>query len=132
VLGKILIIIVLNLARFKVRISGFEMLIIIVLNPVRSKVWVPGFDRITGSPGSIFLKSKRHLLVKTKVNRLQPSFLSGHTGFFLTLFFLKLCPVPAPGRPGPGSTCQASPGFKTVLIITINISFSFLSKVIKP
>jgi len=32
---------------------------------------------------------------------------SGHPGLFLSLFFLKLDPIPAPGRPGPGSTRQA-------------------------
>jgi hypothetical protein len=40
--------------------------------------------------------------------------LSGHTGFFLSLFFLQPCLVPVPGRPGPRSTCRTWPSFKTM------------------
>ena len=38
----------------------------------------------------------------------------GYTGFFLPSFFHQPGPVPAPGRPGPGSTRRAEPGFKTM------------------
>jgi hypothetical protein len=42
--------------------------------------------------------------------------LPGHTRFFLFLFFLQPGPVPAPGRPGLGSTRWAESGFKTMLL----------------
>jgi len=38
----------------------------------------------------------------------------GHAGFFLLPFFLQPAPVPAPGRPSPGSTRRAGSGFKTM------------------
>jgi len=69
--------------------------------------------------GQFFLNQNNIVLVKkkTKVNefatgscRVNPP---GHTGFFLFPFFLQPCPVPVPGWPGPGSTRQAGPSFKT-------------------
>jgi hypothetical protein len=83
------------------------------LNPARSKVRILGFNPITRSPRSIliFLKNQNDIILvkqkKTKVNGLQPGFWPGHSGFWLSLFFLKLGLVPASGWPGPGSTCQA-------------------------
>jgi len=90
-----------------------------------------GFQVLTGSPGfgrvSCFFKSKRHHFSKKKKKQkstgLQPGLAGstglpgqlGHTGFFLPLFFLQPGPVPASGRPGPGSARQAGPGFKTML-----------------
>jgi hypothetical protein len=81
---------------------------------------VLGFDRV-----SFFLKSKRRHFSKkkkTKVNgfaaesyRVNPPSQPGHIGFSLPPFFLQPDPVPAPDRPGPGSTCRAGPGFKTML-----------------
>jgi hypothetical protein len=48
-------------------------------------------------------------------HRVDPLGQPGHTGFFLPLFFHQPGPVPAPGRPGPGSTRRAGPGFKTMV-----------------
>jgi len=47
----------------------------------------------------------------------------GHTGFFLSLFFLQTGPVPAPGWP-------AGPGFKTMLEIHQNNIFFYFFKFI--
>jgi len=33
-------------------------------------------------------------------------------------------PVPCPGRPGPGSTRRAGPGFKTMVIFYLNFQFN--------
>jgi hypothetical protein len=49
-------------------------------------------------------------------HRVDPPGQPGHTGFFLPPFFHQPGPVPAPGRPGPGSTRWAGPGFKTMFI----------------
>jgi hypothetical protein len=57
----------------------------------------PGLDRVL--PGQLS-------------RRVDPA---GHTGFFLPLFFRQPGPVQAPGRPGPGSTRRAEPGFKTMV-----------------
>jgi hypothetical protein len=78
-------------------------------------------------PGSILLKKNQNdvVLVKKKTKKKQKSTgLSpglagsagspGHIGFFLPPFFHQPGSVPAPGRPGPGSTYQAGPGFKTM------------------
>jgi hypothetical protein len=52
----------------------------------------------------VFLKNQNNVVLvkkkKTKVNGLQP----GHTGFFLSLFFLQPGPVPALDQPGPELT----------------------------
>jgi len=53
--------------------------------------------------------------------RVNPSGRLGHTGSWLFLFFLQPGPVPASGRPGPGLTCRAGPGFKTMIDIHSNI-----------
>jgi len=84
------------------------------------KTRVPGFDRVTGLV--FFKKSKRRRFSKKKksqrvCNRVLPGQpppgQPGNTGFFLSLFFLQPGPVPAPGRPGPGSSHRAGPaGFQ--------------------
>jgi hypothetical protein len=96
----------------------------LVAGPVQgpgSRFWL-GHQVLTGSPGQFFFfKSKRRRFSKKKKQKstgLQPGLdriLLGHTGFFLPPFFLQPGPVPAPGRPGPGSTCRARPGFKTMV-----------------
>jgi len=66
---------------------------------------------------------------KRKVAGSQPG-LPESTGFGLTClvnwvspgqlpgrFLLSPGPVPSPGRPGPGSTCRADPGFKTMVLM---------------
>jgi len=89
------------------------------------KFWL-GYKILTELAGLFFLKSKRRRFSKkTKKNKNQRvcnQVLTGscrvnpsdHTGFFLPPFFLQLCPVPAPGRPDPGSTCQTGSDFKTI------------------
>ena len=47
----------------------------------------------------------------------QPARQPGHTGFFLSLFFLQPGLVSAPNRPDPKSTCRAELNFKTIIII---------------
>ena len=68
-------------------------------------------------------KSKRRRFSKKKstgcnrvFDRVNPL---GHTGFFFLYFFFnpaRFQPLVGrvPGRPGPGSICQAEPGFKTM------------------
>jgi hypothetical protein len=86
------------------------------LDPARFKAQV-----LTGLPGSIFFfKSKRRCFSKKKqkptgCNQVFDQVLSGHTGFFLPLFFLQPGPILAPDRPGPGLTCRAGSGFKTMV-----------------
>jgi hypothetical protein len=116
----------------------------IVLKLDLFKIWVSSFDWVTrfwpSWPGYFFFKSKRRRFSKkTKKNKNQRvcnQVLTGscrvnpsdHTGFFLSLFFLQLCPVPAPGRPDPGSTCQTGSDFKTIdeTILASKIYFFFL------
>jgi len=68
---------------------------------------------------------------KTKVNGLQPGFV-GSTGsagshrVMIFSIFHQLRPVPAPGRPDPGSTRQARQNFKTMLRIIITILLNTL------
>jgi len=50
-----------------------------------------------------------------RVSRVDPAGQPDHTGFFLPPFFHQPGPVPDPGRPGPGSTRRAGPGFKTMV-----------------
>ena len=96
------------------------------LDPVwwlaRSKARVLGFDRSPGRPGQVFFlkKSKRRRFSKKKqkstgCNRVFDRVLPGQSNcnhiyirFFISLFFLQLGLVPAPGRP-------ARPGFKTMV-----------------
>jgi hypothetical protein len=53
-------------------------------------------------------------------HRVDPPGQPGHTGFFLPPFFHQPGPVPALGRPGPGSTRRAGPGFKTIVTLWNN------------
>jgi len=80
-----------------------------------------GFDQVTRSSESncFFLNQNDFVLVKKKKSqRIATRFLTGfcrarspgHTGFFLSLFFLQPGPVPAPDRPGQ----PAGLGFKTI------------------
>jgi len=78
-----------------------------------------GFDRVA-LVNFFFLKSKRRCFSKKKqkptgCNQVFDQVLSGHTGFFLLLFFLQPGPILAPDRPGPGLTCRAGSGFKTMV-----------------
>jgi hypothetical protein len=87
---------------------------------VAGPVQGPGFGFWPGRPGQfLFLKKIQNgiVLVKKKFNGLQPGFwpgFAGSTGSWLMLFFHQHGPVLAPGRPGPGSTLRAGPGFKTL------------------
>jgi len=59
----------------------------------------PGLNRVyPGRPGSG---------LTCRVDRVQP-------GQLPSGFLLRPGPVPGPGRPGPGSTRRAGPGFKTM------------------
>jgi hypothetical protein len=102
----------------------------------------PGLDRVTGSAGSFFFKSKRRRFskkTKKKSMGLQPG-LAGSTrspgqpvgsagstrrvsrvtpGFFFHRFF-QPGSVPIPDQPDPGSICRAEPGFKTMILSTIS------------
>jgi hypothetical protein len=81
---------------------------------------------LTGSPGCLgqfFFKSKRRRFSKkkNKSQRVATGFLTGSCqvnrvtpGFSFPYFFLQPGPIPAPGRPGPGSTHLAGPDFKTM------------------
>ena len=77
----------------------------------------PGLRVWPGRPGQFFIKKNQNDVVlvkkKQKSTGLSPG-QPGHTGFFLPLFFRQPGPVPVPGRPGPGSTRRAGPGFKTM------------------
>jgi len=70
-----------------------------VLIIVLDSVWWSGFEFWLGYPGQFFFNQNEIVLVKnkkTKANGLQPGFWpaqSGHTGFFLSLFFLQPGPV---------------------------------------
>jgi hypothetical protein len=105
-----------------------------VFKPGPVKALVPGFDQVTRVNSDFFKKSKRSRFSKknkksTGCNRVFDRVLPGqsgrwvnqpgHTGFWLFLFFLKPSPVLALGRPGPGSTRRAEPGFKTISIGTL-------------
>jgi hypothetical protein len=87
---------------------------------------------LTGSAESILKKKNQNDIVLVKknksqrvchrvltgscrVSRVDPAGQPGHTGFFFPSFFRQPGPVPAPGRPGPGSTRRAGPGFKTMV-----------------
>jgi hypothetical protein len=97
------------------------------------RVFKPGLSQDLGeSPGSIliFFNQNDVVLVKNKqkstgcnrvfdwilpdppCHRVNPP---GHTDFWLSLFFLKSDPIPAPARPNPGSTRRAGLSFKTML-----------------
>jgi hypothetical protein len=65
-----------------------------VFRLARFKAWILGFDRVTGSPGSIFLNQNDVVLVKKQksigCNRVFDWVLPGQPGdteFFLSLFF---------------------------------------------
>jgi hypothetical protein len=69
------------------------------------------------------LASKRRRLMAAKIDRVSPGFdrvpvdppgRPGSTGPLPSGFLPPPGPVPGSGRPGPGSTCRAGPGFKTV------------------
>jgi len=84
---------------------------------------MPGFWVLTGLVLFFFKSKRRHFSKKQKKNksqrvcnrvlpsqpgcRVNPPNQPGHIGFSLPLFFLQPGLVPAPGRPGPGSTCRA-------------------------
>jgi hypothetical protein len=53
--------------------------------------------------------------------------LPGYTGFFLSLFFLKLGPVSAPGRSGPGLTRRAGPGFKIIIDVIYKLGINYFN-----
>jgi hypothetical protein len=60
----------------------------------------------------VYIKKKDRVSAGfTRVDRVSPGQLPGG-------FLLGPGPVPGPGRPGPGSTRRAGPGFKTMLIMT--------------
>jgi len=99
----------------------------LVAGPVQgsgSGFW-PGHRVWPGRPGQFFKKKNQNdvVLVKKKTKKTKANgFVTGswpglarsagspgHTGFFLPPFFRQPGPVPAPGRPGPGSTRQAGP-----------------------
>jgi hypothetical protein len=98
------------------------------LNPTPFKTRVLDFNWVNKLIKLIFFLNQNDIiLVKKKqismgCNRIFNRVLSGgrvnlpgYTGFFLSLFFLKLGPVSAPGRSGPGLTRRAGPGFKIII-----------------
>jgi len=74
------------------------------------KNW-PGLTRVwPGGPGPGLIR---------RVDRVSP-------GQFPSGFLPPPGPVPGPGRPGPGSTRRAGPGFKTLVLTPFSTIFIFL------
>ena len=91
----------------------------------RSKTWFFSFDRVIRLVGSIFFYINQNdvVLVKKKVNGLQPSFWPGFAGSHRVFSYPIFSSTRSGSSPGSArSTRRAGPGFKTMLCRVDSIS----------